>query len=71
MNLTVRTLAQLHVALDGLPGHMKVEVAPGINLSAKTVDELRRLESLPSDLRMSRPSHQYPESILKIKPIED
>jgi hypothetical protein len=63
----LQKLYQLYIVLDGLPDRMKVEIAPEVNLSAKTVGELRRLENLPSAMRITMPSNPYAGRV-KIEP---
>jgi hypothetical protein len=41
MRYKVKSIAALQMALGGLPDKMRVEVDPGIQVSAKTVRELR------------------------------
>ena len=37
-----KSIGALHIALGGLPGHMRIEAEPGIAVSAKNVGELGR-----------------------------
>ncbi len=43
MRYKPKSSAALHIALGGLPAQMRVEVDPGIAVSAKTVGELRKM----------------------------
>jgi hypothetical protein len=43
MHYRPKSIDALHIALGGLPGHMQIEVEPGIAVSAKTVGELRKV----------------------------
>jgi hypothetical protein len=45
MKYKPKSVAALHIALGGLPGRMRIEVEPGIAVSAKTVGELRKVMS--------------------------
>jgi hypothetical protein len=51
MQYKPKSLGALHIALGGLPGHMRIEVEPGISVSAKTVGELRKVTSRPREFR--------------------
>jgi hypothetical protein len=37
MQYKPKNIGALHIALGGLPGHMRIEAGPGIGVSAKTV----------------------------------
>ena len=63
----LQKLHELYIVLDGLPDPMKVEIAPEVNLSAKTIGELRKLENLSGALRITIPSNSYSGSV-KIEP---
>jgi len=45
---------------------MRIEVEPGIAVSAKTVGELRNLTSWPENAVISVPQEHYPESVTKV-----
>ena len=54
---------------------MKVEIAEGVSIPAKTVRELRALQSFPSipsdkKLRIVTPRERYPESVVKIELVD-
>jgi hypothetical protein len=53
MHYKPKSIGALHIALGGLPGHMRIEVEPGIAVSAKTVGELRKATSWPSGVSAS------------------
>jgi hypothetical protein len=55
-----------HIALGGLPGKMRVEVDPGIQLSPKTVGELRKLSAWPESLAVTTPQNRDNESAVTI-----
>jgi len=63
MHYKPKSIDALHIALGGLPGHMQIEVEPGIAVSAKTVGELRKVTSWPENLIITTPQEHYPESI--------
>jgi hypothetical protein len=45
MHYKAKSIGALHIALGGLPDHMQIEAEPGVAVSAKTVDELRKVTS--------------------------
>jgi hypothetical protein len=47
MRYKPRSIAALQLALGGLPDQMRVEVEPDIEISAKTVGELRKVTAWP------------------------
>jgi len=52
--------AALQIALGGLPDQMKVEVEPGIGVTAKTVSELRQAAICPGNLAIATPQQLDP-----------
>ena len=66
MHYKPKSISALHIALGGLPGHMRIEVEPGIAVSAKTVGELRKVTSWPENLVITTPQEHYPESVVKV-----
>jgi hypothetical protein len=58
--------AALHIALGGLPDKMRVELDPGVGVSAKTVSELRKVTAWPENLVITTPQERYPESVVKV-----
>jgi hypothetical protein len=58
--------AALHIALGGLPAQMRVEVDPGIELSATTVGELREMTAWPENLAITTPQHRSADSFVKV-----
>ena len=66
MRFKAKSIAALSVILDGLPDKMRVEVDPGIGVSAKTVGELRKLTTWPGDLAIITPRERHPESTVKV-----
>ena len=66
MQYKPKSLGALHIALGGLPGHMRIEVEPGISVSAKTVGELRKLRSWPENLVITTPQERHSESVVKV-----
>jgi hypothetical protein len=59
MKYKPKSVAALHIALGGLPGRMRIEVEPGIAVSAKTVGELCKVTSLPENVVISVPQEHY------------
>ena len=66
MQYKPKSLGALHIALGGLPVNMRIEVEPGIAVSAKTVGELRKVTSWPENLVITTPQEHYPESVVKV-----
>jgi hypothetical protein len=65
MRYKPKSIAALHVTLGGLPDKMRVEVDPGIRVSAKTVGELRKLTAWPENLVITTPQ-VAPEGAVKV-----
>jgi hypothetical protein len=55
MQYKPKSISALHIALGGLPDRMRIEVEPGIAVSAKTVGELRKTTSWPENLVITTP----------------
>ena len=66
MRYKPKNIAALHVALGGLPDKMRVEVDPGIQLSPKTVGELRKMTAWPENLAVTTPHERDPNSAVKV-----
>ena len=67
MHYKPKSVGALHIALGGLPAHMRVEAEPGIAVSAKTVGELRKATSWrPENLVITTPQEHYSESVVKV-----
>jgi hypothetical protein len=66
MRYKPKSIAALHIALGGLPGKMRVEVDPGIGVSAKTVAELSKMTSWPENLAITTPLEGDPGSAVKV-----
>jgi hypothetical protein len=67
MRQRVDSVAGLETALFGLPDDMKVEVAPGVGISAQTVHDLRALKSVQGKLLLSWPWSRHPEHAVKVE----
>ena len=55
MQYKVKSIAALDIILGGLPSEMRVEVDPGIGVSARTVGQLRKLTAWPGNLAVITP----------------
>jgi len=66
MHYKPKSIGALHIALGGLPGHMRMEVESGIAVSAKTVGELRKATSWPENLVVTTPQEHNPESVVRV-----
>ena len=66
MHYKAKSISALHVAVGGLPGHMRIEAEPGVAVSAKTVDELRKVTSWPENLVITTPQEHYAEGVVKV-----
>jgi len=67
MHYKPKSVAALHIALAGLPDEMRVEVDAGINLSAKTVGELRQMTVWPDNYVVATPQARDPEHAVKVE----
>jgi len=66
MRYKPKSIAALHVVLGGLPDAMRIEVAPDIGVSAKTVGELRKVTEWTENLVITTPQARGPDSVLKV-----
>lgn len=66
MRYKPKSIAALRIALGGLPAQMRVEVDSGIELSAKTVGELRKVTAWPENLAITTPQHRNADSLVRI-----
>jgi hypothetical protein len=66
MRYKLKSSAALHIALGGLPAQMPVEVDADIDLSARTVGELRQLTAWPENLAITTPQDGYPGSAVRV-----
>jgi hypothetical protein len=62
MRYKPKSSAALHIALGGLPAQMRVEVESGIEVSAKTVGELRKVAAWPEIWRLRRRRNVIPRA---------
>jgi hypothetical protein len=66
MRYKPKSTAALQIALGGLPDRMRVKAEPGVGVSAKTVGELRRATTWPSNLAIAIPPQLDPEGTVKV-----
>jgi hypothetical protein len=66
MRYKPKSIAALHIALGGLPDEMRVEVDPGIGMSARTVGKLRKVTAWPENLAITTPQERFPGSAVKV-----
>jgi hypothetical protein len=66
MHYKPKSISALHIALGGLPGHMRIEVEPGVAVSAKTVGELRKVTSWPENLVITTPQERDSGGVVKV-----
>jgi hypothetical protein len=66
MRYKSKSIAALQLALGGLPDRMRVAVDPDIEISAKTVCELRKVTVWPDNLAITTPQERLPESAVRV-----
>ena len=66
MRYKPKSLAALQLALGGLPSRLRVEVDSDIEISARTVGELRKVSAWPENLAITTPQDRYPESTVRV-----
>jgi hypothetical protein len=72
MHKEVSSVEDLRKSLAQFPDEMKVEVAPKLGMSARTVRDLRALSSIPCKLRLRRPSRlPYLQIPLTVEALEE
>jgi hypothetical protein len=62
MRYKPKSIAALQLALGGLPDRLPVEVDSDIEISARTVGELRKVSAWPENLAITTPQDRYPDS---------
>jgi len=60
------SLAELQLALAGLPNDMKVKADPETGVFEDTVDALRSRTTWPAGLVITTPRNLHPRSVVKI-----
>jgi hypothetical protein len=66
MRYKAKNVAALQMVLGGWPDRTRVEVDPGVGVSAKTVGELRKVTAWPENLAIMTPPGRDPESTIKV-----
>ena len=66
MRYKPKNILALHIALGGMPDKVRVEVESGIEVSAKTVGELRKVAAWPENLVITTPPEFDTESAVKV-----
>jgi hypothetical protein len=66
MHYKPKSVAALQIALGGLPEQMRVESEPDTHLSAKTVGQLRKLDTWPDNLALTVPEQYQATSCVKV-----
>ena len=56
-------------ALGGLPAQMPVKLDADVEVSAKTVGELRKLSAWPANLAVTTPQDAYPDSAVRVSKV--
>ena len=69
MRYKPKSIAALHIAVGGLPDKMRVKLDSGVEVSARTVGELRKVTAWPENLVITTPQERYPESAVKISKV--
>jgi hypothetical protein len=70
MRYKARNIAALQMALGSLPDNVRVEVDPDIEVSAKTVGELRKVTALPENLAVTTPQERHADSAVKVSKVK-
>jgi hypothetical protein len=66
MRYKAKSVAALQLALGGLPDEMQVQVEPEIEVSAKTVGDLRKVAAWPANLAVITPIGSDPQSTVRV-----
>ena len=66
MRYKPKSLAALQLALGGLPSRLRVDVDSDVEITAKTVGELRKVSAWPENLAIATPQDRYPESTVRV-----
>ena len=69
MRYKAKGIAALQLALGSLPDKMRVEVEPDIEVSAKTVGELRKVTAWPETLAVTTPQERHADSAVKVSKV--
>ena len=66
MRYKAKSIAALQLALGSLPDKMRVEVDADVELSAKTVGELRKVTTWQETLAVTTPQERHADSAVKV-----
>ena len=66
MRYKPKSIAALQLALGGLPDRLRVEVDSDIEISSRTVGELRKVSAWPENLAIATPQDRHPESTVRV-----
>jgi len=66
MRYKAKSVAALQTLLGGWPDRMRVEVDPDVEVSARTVGDLRKVSTWPENLAITTPPERDPESAIKV-----
>ena len=69
MRYKAKTIAALQLALGSLPDEIRVELDPGIELSAKTVGEMRKATAWPETLAVTTPQERHADGAVKVSKV--
>ena len=66
MRYKPKSVAALDIALGSLPNRMRVEVDPDIEVSARTVGQLRKVTAWPENLAIITPHEGQLKNVVKV-----
>jgi hypothetical protein len=69
MRYKAKSIAALQLALGSLPDKMRVEADADVELSAKSVGELRKVTTWPETLSVTTPQERHADSAVKVSKV--
>lgn len=66
MHYKAKSVVALQMVLGGWPDRTRVEIDPGVGVSAKTVGELRNVTAWPENLAITTPPDLASEDAIKV-----
>jgi hypothetical protein len=66
MRYKAKSINALQLALGGLPDKMRVEVDSDVEISAKTVGQLRKVTAWPENLAITTPQERGSGGVLRV-----
>ena len=69
MRYKAKSITALQLALGSLPDKMRVEVDQEIEVSAKTVGDLRKATAWPETLAVTTPQERHAERAVKVSKV--